>query len=252
MAVNTKRAVFISIEGTGEGVGKTTLVEGLKKRLPSDKFYFTREIGGIGSPVAEAVRNVVLDKNLPAMDPITEELLVMATRTAHMYDVVLPKLEAGINVISDRCMLSSMAYQGKRGDSGVARVLWDHAIFFHRFFLKLGYSLSGFPRVDNTSLDGSIMSLGGYVPLPNLIYVLDMPVDASLARKGQCNPADMNRIDLELRESHDLIYQGYHEAIKVLNDFVYPPPTIKLVDAEQSKDDVLAIVMRDLTKHCIL
>lgn len=228
------RGLFFSIEGFCEGVGKTTLTKGLQKLFIGKQFYFTREIGGIGSPVAEAIRQVALRPDLPPMDPITEELLVRATRMAHMHDVVIPKLIDGINVISDRCMLSSMAYQGVRGGIGVAKIYQDHVTSFQRLLRNLG--LDGTPLLQNAA------------PLPDYTYILYLSVEEARERMHQGRAQkDMNRIDLESADSHQLIHRGYEEAIKYLQNTVgIDHDRLIFIDARKPKKEVLHEVYTDI------
>jgi dTMP kinase len=229
-----KRGLFISIEGTGEGVGKTTVINGLKSLFKSDKFYFTREIGGIGSPVAEAVRKLTLSTELPVMDKITEELLVLATRTSHMHDVVFPKLVSGTHVICDRCMLSSMAYQGHRGGNGIENVYNDHVRMFERFPTTL--------NIDNT--------FKTVVPVPDVIYVLRMPVEDALKRLSKGRDAkDMNRIDLESKASHTLIHEGYLKSIEYLQSKVDDPDSIVFIDASDTPEAIIKQIGQDIAQR---
>jgi dTMP kinase len=104
------RGRFIVLEG-GEGAGKSTnarFIEGwLKKR--GRKTLLTREPGG--APLAEAIRELVLHWHgqMPAQ---TELLLMFAARAAHVQKTILPALLADTDVICDRFVDSSHAYQG--------------------------------------------------------------------------------------------------------------------------------------------
>lgn len=105
------RGLFLVLEG-GEGVGKTTQVALLSEWMRErDVPYVTaREPGG--TPVGEAIREVLLGRvelDVPAQ---TELLLILAARAAFVRDVVRPALEAGKVVLADRFALSTLAYQG--------------------------------------------------------------------------------------------------------------------------------------------
>jgi dTMP kinase len=102
---------FVSLEG-GEGAGKTTVLEALRAELQSggDEVVCTREPGG--TPLAERIRGLLLD---PAHEPPaaeTELLLMFAARAQHVRETILPALERGAWVVSDRFTDSSYAYQG--------------------------------------------------------------------------------------------------------------------------------------------
>jgi dTMP kinase len=93
---------FITIEGVA-GAGKTSLLKAIEPKLSEqfgDDLVFTREPGG--SKVAEAIRNIVLGPEYTDMDPMTEALLFAAARRQHLKDTVLPAIESGKSVISDR------------------------------------------------------------------------------------------------------------------------------------------------------
>jgi dTMP kinase len=103
--------LFITIEGA-EGVGKSTNITFVKTLLTSlgIKHVTTREPGG--TPLAERVRTLLLDKNEEAMDPMTELLLMFAARRQHVEELIRPALAKGQWVICDRFTDSTYAYQG--------------------------------------------------------------------------------------------------------------------------------------------
>ena len=111
---------LISIEG-GEGAGKSTVLSALREALLVDgqDVVSTREPGG--TPLAERIRELLLDGASEPVHPQTELLLMFASRAQHVHEVVLPALRRGAWVISDRFTDSSYAYQGAgRGlDSGL-------------------------------------------------------------------------------------------------------------------------------------
>jgi dTMP kinase len=102
---------LLSIEG-GEGVGKSTVLRALREALEADGFEVvsTREPGG--TPLAERIRGLLLDPSHEPAAPETELLLMFAARAQHVREVVLPALQRGAWVISDRFTDSSYAYQG--------------------------------------------------------------------------------------------------------------------------------------------
>lgn len=102
---------LLSIEG-GEGVGKSTVLRALREALEADGFEVvsTREPGG--TPLAERIRGLLLDPSHEPARPETELLLMFAARAQHVREVVLPALQRGAWVISDRFTDSSYAYQG--------------------------------------------------------------------------------------------------------------------------------------------
>jgi dTMP kinase len=101
--------IFIAFEGP-EGAGKSTQVAKLADWLRGRGLdpLVTREPGG--TPVAEEVRRVLLESD--ALSPRTELLLMLASRSALVADVIRPALDRGRVVVTDRFHLSTLAYQG--------------------------------------------------------------------------------------------------------------------------------------------
>jgi dTMP kinase len=112
--------VFVTFEGIG-GAGKTTQAELLKDALEAEgrAVLLTREPGG--TPVGERLRQVLLYGDEIA--PWTEAALFMAARAELVHAVIAPALERGMDVVCDRYIDSSLAYQGIARGIGVDRVL---------------------------------------------------------------------------------------------------------------------------------
>ncbi len=104
------RGFFVVFEGI-EGAGKSTLMHRLSRELERRGIPFktTREPGG--PRTAEAIREVILQRDLP-IEPMTELFLLMASRYENTVKTIIPALEEGYIVISDRYRDSSVAYQG--------------------------------------------------------------------------------------------------------------------------------------------
>ena len=103
--------MFISFEGT-EGVGKTTLIRKIHQYFEQQgkQVVLTREPGG--TPLAEQIRSLLLAVNHEEqMSHDTELLLIYAARAQHLQQVIIPALEAGKIVLSDRFTDASFAYQ---------------------------------------------------------------------------------------------------------------------------------------------
>lgn len=115
------RGRFIVLEG-GEGGGKSTQARRLRAHLEGAgrRVLLTREPGG--SPLAEAIRALVLGSWPEGVDATTELLLIFAARAAHLHATIRPALEAGIDVICDRFVDASYAYQGAGRGLGAAPV----------------------------------------------------------------------------------------------------------------------------------
>ena len=105
-----ERGIFISIEGP-DGSGKSTQIAAIEKYFEEKghKVLLTREPGG--TQISEKIRELLLDKANSEMDPMAEALLYAASRAQLVSQVIKPALDEGINVICDRFVDSSIAYQ---------------------------------------------------------------------------------------------------------------------------------------------
>ncbi len=121
MSADTKRGRLIVLEG-GEGGGKSTHISSIRDWLDSRgrRTLLTREPGG--SPLAEAIRGLVLGDWKEGVDPVTETLLVFAARAAHLRTTIVPALYSGLDVICDRFVDASYAYQGAGRALGAERI----------------------------------------------------------------------------------------------------------------------------------
>ncbi len=102
---------FITVEGT-EGVGKSTNIAVIKSELEQRgiDLLITREPGG--TPLAEEIRNILLQKRDEPVDATAELLLVFAARAQHLNTVIQPALREGKWVLCDRFTDATFAYQG--------------------------------------------------------------------------------------------------------------------------------------------
>lgn len=196
------KGLFITFEG-GEGSGKTTAIEAIAQTLINQGYnvLVTREPGGI--PIAEKIREVILDRSHTAMDSHTEALLYAAARRQHLVEKVSPALEAGHIVLCDRFIDSSLAYQGIARGLGLEQV-WEINQF----------------------------AIGSY--MPQLTLYLDIHPDEGLKRIAQHRADEINRLDLEKKSFHEQVRNGY-----LLLANKYKERIVK-IDASQSKAEVLA------------
>lgn len=125
MQIEKTKGSFITLEGA-DGSGKTTNIQVLKEALFEAGYisHLTREPGG--SYIAEKIRHLILNEK---MYPLTELLLFAAARADHVHTQILPMLNDGIVVISDRFADSSFAYQG------AGRNLEEKTLQLERFVL---------------------------------------------------------------------------------------------------------------------
>ncbi len=144
------RGLFITFEG-GEGAGKSTQARLLSERLRAGgrEVVLTREPGG--SPGAEALRELVVTGGADRWTPLAELLIMNAARDDHLHRTVRPALARGAVVVSDRFADSSRAYQGAGG--GV-----DAAVL--------------------AAVEAAVVGASA----PDLTLILDLPVEAGLAR----------------------------------------------------------------------
>ena len=170
-----KQGLFITLEG-GEGAGKSTSASFMADylRAQGKQVLLTREPGG--TPVAEAIRSVLLDASLPAMTMETELLLMFAARHEHLQQKILPTLAQGTWVICDRFTDSSYAYQG------YAR----------------GVDLPRIAQLEQWT-QGDIR--------PDYVFVFDLPVEIGMARAKARSVAD--RFEQEQLAFFEKVRQGF-------------------------------------------
>lgn len=173
------RGRFITLEG-GEGAGKSTQCSRLAETLrrAGKAVVLTREPGG--SPGAEAIRALLVEGETGRWDGVSEVLLHYAARRDHLQQTVLPALERGDWVVSDRYADSTMAYQGY--GLGVARATIEAV---HR------------------------IAVGGLAP--DLTLILDLPVETGLDRAGRRDgsPASANRYERMDPSFHERLRRGF-------------------------------------------
>jgi dTMP kinase len=184
------KGIFITFEG-GEGAGKSTVLERVATKLRDLDYdvLTTREPGGIH--IAEAIREVILDKQHTAMDAKTEALLYAAARRQHLVEKVIPALEEGKIVLCDRFIDSSLAYQGYARGLGIDQI----------------YTINQF------AIDACMPSL-------TLWFKLDPSTGLKRIEKNQAR--EQNRLDLEMLAFHEKVYQGYGILAERFSDRIQP------------------------------
>jgi dTMP kinase len=198
------RGRFITIEGP-EGGGKTTQAEALGRRLIArgEPVHLTREPGGTW--LGERLREVLLARTGAGTptDPLTDALLFNAARRQLVEEVIRPTLAAGTTVICARFADSTIAYQG----------------------FGAGVPLEALRALADIATSGLV---------PDLTILLDLPVEAGLARKA---PDDVTRFEAEF----DL---GFHRRVRegFLTLARAEPERCVVVDATRSVDEVGAAI----------
>ena len=115
------KGYLISFEGL-DGAGKTTQVELLGRWLDAHSVSHIRTCEPGGTPLGGKIRQLLFHHPELTITPLAEAFLFQADRAQHFATVILPALDAGTLVISDRCFDSSIAYQGVAQEVGTKLV----------------------------------------------------------------------------------------------------------------------------------
>ncbi len=211
MIIMAYPGLFISLEG-GEGAGKSTSIVLLQRELEAKgcKVLVTREPGGIR--IAERIREVILNTEYTEMDPHTEALLYAAARRQHLVEKVIPALENGVIVISDRFVDSSLAYQGYARGLGIDAV-WE----INHFAVQ--------------------------AVMPDVTYWLDIAPDAGLRRIEANQLREVNRLDQEALSFHYKVQEGYQIIAQ------RHPDRIVRIDAAQTPEVIVSHMMENLQQR---
>ena len=117
------RGYLISFEGL-DGAGKTTQMDMLGRWLDEQGIVYVRTREPGGTPLGVEVRHLLFSHPELTITPLAEAFLFQADRAQHFATLILPALEAGTLVVTDRCFDSSIAYQGAA--QGVGTSLVEH------------------------------------------------------------------------------------------------------------------------------
>ncbi|NRA71085.1 MAG: dTMP kinase [Gammaproteobacteria bacterium] len=209
-----KKGFMIVCDGSN-GAGKTTVIKGVEQYL-KDKgidVILTREPGG--TPIGEKIREVILDPSTPEMIDMTELMLFGAGRAQHLQQKIIPAIDAGKIVISDR---------------------FDAAMFSFQHYAR-GIDLTIIKTIND-------LALNGFKPAMNIILDLD-PCEG--LKRVKSRGEGLDRLEVEKQEFLVKARNGY------LAQAALAPETFEIVDASQSKEavlrDVLAIIDTLLIQH---
>ena len=200
---------FITLEG-GEGAGKSTAAGFIRDWLAErgHTVRLTREPGG--SPLAEAIRALVLGDWPEGVPPASETLLMFAARAAHLAHTIRPALARGEVVVCDRFVDASWAYQG--AGRGVAAT---HLAALEHFVLE------------------------GLTPTLTLLF--DLPVEQGLARaKGR---GDTNRFEAETLAFQQRVREAYRQRAAAA------PDRYAVIDASAPLSAVQGEIAHVLAQH---
>ena len=198
--------MFITLEGS-EGAGKSTLITHLKKYFldKNIEFIFTKEPGA--TEEGAELRKILLDKTIE-IDPLSETFLLLADRLEHVRKIINPALEENKNVLSDRYLDSTYAYQGAGR------------------------------KISKDKLDKFIKPLN--FPEPDLTIYLDLPVEEGLKRaKGR------DRLDRFEEEEIDFFERIRNSYLKLAQEFTH---RIFTIDSTNSEVEVFELAKNCIEK----
>ena len=200
-----RKGIFFTFEGI-DGCGKSTQMKAVAARLEKEgmPLVITREPGG--TPLAEKIRNIILDPDHKEMVDECELLLYCAARAQHVREKILPALNNGMIVLCDRFQEATFAYQGYgRGLS-----------------LELLRTINAF-------------ATGGVSP--DTTFIFDIPVDISRQRLlAMSKPGD--RLENNDRPFYERIREGYRKMA------IMEPSRIELIDGRLGVEEITGIVYK--------
>ncbi len=202
------KGFFITLEG-GEGSGKSSLANRLKKFFKNEGYevVLTREPGGC--PFAENLRTLVLESNDSISDK-AELLLFLSARAEHVASVISPAISRGAIVICDRFTDSTLAYQG------YARGLDIDSILPICLFAQASQN-------------------------PHRSYLLDLDPEIGFQRIKRRKTTD--RIEKAGADFHRKVRDGFLQLAKLF------PDRICTIDASDHMDAVFQKVIHDIREH---
>lgn len=204
---------FLTFEGP-DGAGKDSVLDVVVPQLQQHltrELVVTREPGG--DPIAEKIRELILDPANTAMDDRTEALLYAASRHQHLQQVIEPALARGAIVLCDRFVDSSIAYQGAGRQIGEAAVA----------------------EINEFATSGRT---------PDLTVYLDVPAQVGLERiRSKRKDIQYDRLDQEEDAFHERVRAAY------LRLAAANPKRIVTVDAQQPLTVVCADTLTVLKQH---
>ncbi|WP_326909324.1 dTMP kinase [Sedimentibacter sp. MB31-C6] len=191
------KGLFIVLEGP-DGSGKSTMAKKIGEYFKEQgrEIEFTREPGGTN--ISEKIRELILDNNNIEMNYRTEALLYAAARAQLVSQKIIPWLEAGKIVISERYVYSSLVYQG----------------------LGRGLGIDEINKINNFGTTGL---------KPDLVLLFDINPERALKRKLSIDGGD--RMEKENISFHKEVYAGYKTLTKSY-------PEIKTINAERTIDEI--------------
>lgn len=208
------RGIFINFEGM-DGCGKTTQLRRLAARLRQAGRDVVETVEPGGTPIGEQIRQILLNPTNDQLSSRAEMLLYFASRAQNVEERILPALEAGRIVLSDRFTDSTMAYQGCGRGLGAENVR-----MLDRFACR-GLS-------------------------PDLTLLIDIDLETSLGRARARNISEQQlqtRMDEQSVDFYRAVRAAYH---RMAAD---EPQRFRLVDGRAGMDEVEARVWEAVAPH---
>jgi dTMP kinase len=213
MTNGDRKGLFISFEGA-EGSGKTTQMGILVERLRAFGYKVIENQEPGGTSIGRQIRRILLDPENREMAPMTELLLMFASRAQAAAELIVPALAHGNVVVSDRFTDSSLAYQGIARGLGFDKVLAAHDLAM-----------------------GSL--------LPDLTLWIDVDVELGLARANGRNAQRSGehseaRIDQQPAAFHQKVRDGYARIA------AREPQRFRIIDGESDIPTVAGRVWKEV------
>lgn len=202
------RGKFLTLEG-GEGCGKTTNLAFIVDFLENNHIEViqTREPGG--TEISEKIRDLLLDKKTIGLHADTELLLMFAARAQHLQQKILPALQEGKWVLSDRFTDSTFAYQGS-----------GRGIDYQRIELLENWVQQGLT--------------------PDKTFILDLPIEVGMKRAAK--RAELDRFESEKMDFFRKVRDGFLSRAKINPDFY------SVIDASVDLVSVQQQIAKELQK----
>jgi dTMP kinase len=199
---------FMVVLDGSNGAGKTTVIEEVKKYLTLKGFdvVLTREPGG--THIGEKIRDILLDSATPEMCDLTELMLFGAGRAQHLKEKIIPALNHGKIVISDR---------------------FDAATFSFQHYAR-GIDIETITKINDLALDG-------FIPDMNIILDLD-PLEGLKRvkeRSGKLDRLEKEKLDFLIKARNGYLIQAKEK-----------PDNFRVIDAARPKEIVLQDVLKEI------
>ncbi len=203
--------IFLSFEGT-DGSGKSTQMRLLVDRLRAEGKPVTENQEPGATHIGRQIRRILLDPAHDEMSGMTELLLMFASRAQAAAEIIIPALERGEIVVSDRFTDSTLAYQGEGRGLGFESVLAAHKL-----------------------------ALGDL--LPDLTICVDIDVETGLNRAHKRNSdgqENEGRLDQQSLDFHRRVAEGYRKIARL------EPERFHLVSGVGDSAEVAERVWREI------